>query len=296
MIEIEGVEKNIEKVAGGTISKQDRAMTVGGLELALLSRFPRKDAEEWDRMGLVVGDPAELVEGVMVALDPTDAAIEAARSAGANVLLTHHPAYLDPPAVVSPSREIATAPGVNVYNAVKKGVALMNFHTALDVSREALQLLPDMLSLDFKRVLVPVGDDPEKGYGQLCGVRKSDAPFTLERLVARCTSVFGKAPRMWGDPDAVLERVVIANGSAGNVVDACVREHVDCLVCGEVRYHAALDAAQAGLCIVELGHDVSELPLVAVLARAAVAAGVDSTKVTVFDQANNWTTLESTRL
>jgi len=296
MIEIEDVERNIAKVSGGTISKPSRSMTVGELELALLRRFPREDAEEWDRMGLLVGDPAELVKGVMVALDPTASAIDAAQKAGANVLLTHHPAFLEPPAVLSPSREIATAQGANAFNAVRKGVSLMNFHTALDVSREALALLPDMLSMDFEGVLVPAGANTEKGYGQLCRVRKADDPFTLERLVARCTSVFGRPPRMWGEGDTRLERVVIANGSAGNVVEACVREGVDCLVCGEVRYHAALDAAQAGLCIVELGHDVSELPLVAVLARAAVAAGIDSSLVSVFEQGSNWTTHESTRL
>ena len=60
---------------------------------------------------------------------------------------------------------------------------------------------------------------------------------------------------------------VFANGSAGNVVEACVAEKVDCLICGEVRYHAALDAAQAGLDIIEVGHDASELPLTAILAR-----------------------------
>ncbi len=46
---------------------------------------------------MTVGDPARLVTGVAVALDPTVEAIENAANAGANVLVTHHPAFLQPP-------------------------------------------------------------------------------------------------------------------------------------------------------------------------------------------------------
>jgi len=48
----------------------------------------------------------------------------------------------------------------------------------------------------------------------------------------------------------------------------------DALVCGEVRYHDALDAAESGLAIIEVGHDVSEWPLVEVLGRAALTTRV----------------------
>lgn len=296
MITIEGGQRNLTKVGTGTISKQGTALTVGKLERALLARFPRADAEEWDRMGLLVGDPSALVTGVAVALDPTGEAIRETRAIGANVLLTHHPAFLEPPVTISPSREVAGTAGANVYAAVAAGVALVNVHTALDASHEVTELFASLLNVDFEQILVASADDPTKGYGRLCSVRQGDAPFDLGHLAARCTSVFGRPPRVWGDSAAVVRSVAIANGSAGDVVDACLSQHVDCLVCGEIRYHAALDAAQAGLCIVELGHDASELPLTALLASAAVAAGVPSDLVSIVDQSRNWSTPESTRL
>ena len=299
MITIEdGNNTELAKVASGDIAKPSRpsVLTVGELELALLRQFPREDAEEWDRMGLLVGDPAAPVTRVAVALDVTRNAIAAARRAGANVLLTHHPAFIEPPAVLSPSHAAATAAGVNVYEAVAGGVALVNVHTALDVCPASTRLLAGLLSLDFVRVLVPLPADVRKGYGPLCSVRASDAPFSLAHLAARCTSVFGRMPRVWGDMDARLTRIAIANGSAGNVVDAAVAARADCLVCGEVKYHAALDAVQAGLAIVELGHDVSELPLTALLAQAAIDAGVPSDAVVMLDQGANWAMPDSTRL
>ena len=145
-------------------------------------------------------------------------------------------------------------------------------------------------------VLVPLPQDSKRGYGQICSVRDSDKPFRLSHLAARCTSVFGRLPRVWGDFTKKIETVVVANGSAGNVVDAAVEHGVDCVVCGEIRYHAALDASQAGLAIVELGHDASEIPLTAVLAKAAIEAGVPKKYVVVADQSKNWITPDSTRI
>lgn len=296
----EGAERNdLATVAKGGIAKPTQAelpLTVGLLEKALLERYPRADAESWDRMGLVVGDPSEPVRGVCVALDVTQAAIGAAAACGANVLLTHHPVFLNPPATISPSRDVAASPGVNVWEAVKSGVALMNFHTALDVSDDARSLFMGLLKLDYGRMIVPADAGEGKGYGYLCAVRGQDAPLSLAQLAARCTSVFGRTPRVWGGGRDAVSSVVFANGSAGNVVEACLANHVDCLICGELGYHMALDAHQAGLSIVELGHDASELPLTAVLAQAAVESGVAADAVHVIDQAGNWSCHDSTRL
>ena len=91
MIKIEDGSSNLAKVDVGGISKQVKPLSIGELELALLARWPQEDAFDWDNTGLLVGDPAQTVSGVAVALDPTGDAIEPAAKMGANVLLTHHP-------------------------------------------------------------------------------------------------------------------------------------------------------------------------------------------------------------
>ncbi len=91
-------------------------------------------------------------------------------------------------------------------------------------------------------------------------------------------------------------RVVTTTGSAGDVAATALRDQVDCLVCGEIKYHEALALSQAGLTIVELGHDTSELPLAAVLAAALARAGVPAEAVTLVDQSENWWTPEAVRV
>ena len=200
------------RVEVGGLRAESFQLSVGALEQALLAEFPAADAEEWDRTGLLVGDPAAPVRAVAVALDPTVSAIDAAADAGANVLVTHHPAYLTPPTSFQPASSPALNSGAVVYRAIQRGVALMNFHTALDVSARAQRMLPGMLGLSLRGVVEPKAGCAEKGYGQLCAPAEK---MTLGQLAARCTSVFGRAPRVWGSFDRAVRAVVTCTGIGG---------------------------------------------------------------------------------
>ncbi|WP_080797706.1 Nif3-like dinuclear metal center hexameric protein [Arabiibacter massiliensis] len=288
-------ERGLAQRASGTLAKPTTAITTGALERALLAEFPAADAEAWDRTGMAVGDPARLVEGVAVALDPTVAAIDAAADAGANVLITHHPAFLAPPDSFRPASSAAANPGAGVWRAIERGVSLMAFHTSLDVSARAQRVLPGMLSLVFERVLSPLPGSSEKGYGQVCSLGEDDG-LTLGQLAARCTSVFARAPRVWGDFARDLDRVVTCTGSAGDLGRRCLDVQADCLVCGEIKYHEALELSQAGLAVIDLGHDTSELPLVSVLASAVEAVGVPADYVRALAERDTWTYPETVRV
>ena len=48
------IEDALAKRSTGTLSKQERPLTVGALEQALLASYPAEDAEEWDRTGITV--------------------------------------------------------------------------------------------------------------------------------------------------------------------------------------------------------------------------------------------------
>ncbi len=288
----------LAKQGSRSLAQTDAMKTVGGLERALLKRFPAATAEPWDRTGLLVGDRAVGLTKVAITLDPTVDAIKQAAEAGANVLLTHHPAYLDAPDSFSPEPSVALCSGAGVWAAIERGVALMDLHTALDVSKQAQVVLPKMLGLAFTGdVLEPLEGYDGLGYGQICTAGAEDGkPESLAHLAARCTSVFGRAPRAWGSPDARIRSVVTATGSAGNLKEALLARKIDCLICGELKYHEALDLAEAGVAILELGHDASEFPLTAVLADAVAGFGVDPDKIIILDQAERWWHPESIRI
>ncbi len=287
----------IAKRGGSSLARQEFSQTIGGLEKALCKEFPPEDAESWDRTGLLVGEPALPVTKVAVCLDPTVDAVKEAAAAGANVLVTHHPAFLEAPDSFGPGASVAENPGALVWAAITQKVALMDFHTALDVSAKAARALPGMLNLDFKgSFLEPLPTTRKKGYGQICTVKAQDDPMDLAHLAARCTAVFGRAPRVWGAMDTRITNVATALGSAAGLGKLALEQSMDCLICGEIKYHDALACAQAGLNIIELGHDVSELPLVAVLADALLRSGVPEDRLILIDQASNWAYPEAIRM
>lgn len=365
------------------------AILVGDVARALAEKFPLEWAEEWDRVGLFAGDPAREVTGVVLALDPTRDAIERTASAGANVLVTHHPAALTMPARLSPGR----GPSGVLFAALDAGVALVNAHTNLDRAPAAGRLLPQRLALEPIRaverdlqpmalitVFVPgnaaarvldamagagagrIGEyegcsftsaegsgtftprrdaSPVAGApgtassgrevriemvaprGRVRGVASAaraahpyEEPLvtvaeveiarsaarmgmlcdagpdaTLGALATKAETAFGVVPRVWGDAETRVEHVVTATGSAGSLVSDVIAAGAQALVAGEVRYHDALDAAENGLCVIEVGHDVSEWPLVALLHEVVLGIeGLDPAVVTVLPATPGWWT------
>ncbi len=275
--------------------RAEHSWSVREVEQALSALFPPSDALDWDRTGLVVGNPYDKVEGIAVALDPTVEAVKTAESLGINVLVTHHPPYIAPPETLIAPGSGASGSQLSVWQAARSNVNLLCYHTALDVSVQASQVLPGLLSLPFERILEPLQQDACKGFGQVCSLRDEDAGYTLRMLAARCVAVFGRQPRVWGPESMRIESVVTATGSGGSLVQSCLDAGVDCLVCGEVHYHDAVHAREAGLSIIELGHDVSELPLCGVLASALEASGYPADKIAHIDQSFNWWIPEASR-
>lgn len=144
-----GIEESegMVRLVPGALQRPASPLTVGALNRQLLADFPAADAEPWDRTGMTVGDPAQLVRKVAFALDPTVEAIVAAADGGANVLITHHPLYLSAPDSFAPATSVAASPGAGVWCAVERGVAVLSFHTALDVSPRAQRVLPAFWAL-----------------------------------------------------------------------------------------------------------------------------------------------------
>ncbi|MDO9557846.1 MAG: Nif3-like dinuclear metal center hexameric protein [Coriobacteriia bacterium] len=125
--------------------------------------------------------------------------------------------------------------------------------------------------------------------GRLCEL---DTVETLLAFASRCATSLEVDARVWGDPERPIRRIGVGNGSAGSLIDRAIALGADALLAGEVRYHDARAAIDAGLSIVEAGHDATEWPLVHILAQAAVAAVSGLAQVTEEDPSIAWWTTE----
>jgi dinuclear metal center YbgI/SA1388 family protein len=118
-----------------------------------------------------------------------------------------------------------------------------------------------------------------------------DTTTTLAGLAESVANAFDCTPRVWGEPDSSVTRIATGTGSAASVIPDVSRVGANALLAGEVRYHDALDAVSRGLSVVEAGHDVTEWPLVPILAASvARTPGLEENLVTVDEAARGWWT------
>lgn len=103
-------------------------VTLGGLIKSLERAVPLELAEEWDRSGLQIGDPAQKVSRVLVALDPTGAAVAEAAKSKAELLVTHHPLLMTPLKAI----DLSTSTGSIAADLIRKSIALYSCHTNFD--------------------------------------------------------------------------------------------------------------------------------------------------------------------
>lgn len=123
--------------------------------------YPPSTAESWDAVGLTCGDPAEPVERVLLAVDCVPATVAEAVSAGAQLLITHHPLLLSGVHGVP-----ATDPkGALVHRMIRSGVAHLAAHTNADVAATGVsQALADCLGLTGS---TPLDPDPQPALDHL---------------------------------------------------------------------------------------------------------------------------------
>lgn len=323
---------------------------------ALEALAPPSLAEPWDRAGLQVGDPAAPVDAVLVALDPSPAAVAQAALAGAQLLVTHHPMFLDP----LPQIDLSTSQGRLLTRCLGEGVAVYCAHTNLDRATGGVNdWLAQRLGLreigplgrgepQVKLVVtVPAGYEAGilralagAGAGRIgryrgCSFRSRGVgafeplegakPFRgragqgeeveevrVETVVDRSRvravraalaqahpyetaaldlyplegeSAAGSLGRVgaleerrtlsdfatWvgrvldapgvrfvGDPMAPIDRIAVCGGSGASLWREARAAGAQLLVTGDVRYHQAVDARQAGFCLLDAGHAATE--------------------------------------
>ncbi|MCL2324052.1 MAG: Nif3-like dinuclear metal center hexameric protein [Actinomycetia bacterium] len=241
-------------------------MIVADVQALLDARYPPQDAEPWDRVGLLSGEASRPVTHIACALDPDLETIRRASQCGADLLVTHHPTWL--------AREPDEAPsmyGLTLeYAARESGIALIACHTNLDVSEEARLSLGNGLNLKSEGTLADWFEGEETPFEQpdFAQLWSTKRKTTLEHIADRLSRLYRTPVRLTircGGPDHLIFSIVTATGSGGDVIEAACARHADLLITGELKYHQLLEARDLGLSVIELGHDVSEWPLAALL-------------------------------
>ena len=118
--------------------------------------YPPRLAQLWDSVGLVCGDPDDVLSSVTIAVDATAAVVDEVPDDG--LLLAHHPLLLRGVDTVAAS----TAKGALVHRLIRSGRSLFTAHTNADSASPGVSdALAQALGLTVEAVLEPSPAGPD---------------------------------------------------------------------------------------------------------------------------------------
>lgn len=224
---------------------------------------PFSYAMDFDNCGILVGNPDEQVQKVLVCLDCTPQAITQAKKIGANLIVTHHPV------IFAPLKSVTA--GSVAYALLSAGISVICAHTNLDLARNGVNdALAHVLGLKCLEGLSPISckkeEEPVTEYlGRVSFLPKALSPEDFAQHVKDCLG--GNVRFVCGNRP--VHRVAVCGGSGAECLEQALQGGADALVTSEVKHHIFLLASQQGITLVDAGHlhteDVIVEPLCEIL-------------------------------
>ncbi len=257
----------------------DRVDTIGaavvGDVVSFLDRcYPPAWAADWDRVGLVVGDPRAPIGHIHFVIDCVAETVAEAVANGAGMIVAHHPLLLRGVSSVAAT----TYKGRIVHDLIKNDIALFVAHTNADhASPGVSDSLARRLGLGDLRPLRPEAPDVsagpdghvpsagadgvDRGAGR---IGRLPAPMTFAAftaLVATSLPATAAGIRAAGDPDRPVVTVAVCGGAGDTYLDDAVHGGVDAYVTADLRHHPASEhLAGGGPALIDAPHWATERP------------------------------------
>lgn len=229
-------------------------MTLSNLLASFEKLWPKESAEDWDRPGLMVGNPLQETNKVLLAVDVTAEVIDQAIQSGCQLLLTHHPMLLRG---VHELGEL-TLKGNLVTKAIKSGLAIFSAHTNADIAQGGVsQSLAQALEL---RNLAPL--DAVSGHGIVGDVDEIKL-IDYARKISRAIPATAQGIRVAGDSEKLISRVGLVAGAGDGFLGMASLAGIDLFITSDLRHHPAQDFIEQskltdGPALIDIAHWAAE--------------------------------------
>ena len=240
---------------------------IGNLE----KKYPKANAESWDNVGLIVGKLNQEVRKVQLSLDTTDKVIENAIKNSADLIITHHPMIFKPVKTITTMDNL----GRKIIKLIENNKSLYAMHTNLDSSKDGLNdYILNLLEVENSKVIDVNEFDNEVGIGRLYTLSKEMnideyATFVKNSLKIKNIRIISE------NREKIIKKVALINGSGMSYWRKVKSLGADLFITGDIGYHDALDAKEAGINVFDIGHFESENCFVELLRKDIEGMGIE---------------------
>ena len=244
----------------------------------LEEKYPFNLQEDWDNSGLQIGNPNDELKGVVLSLDLEEDAIDFALEDGkANLIITHHPYLFSP----TKSLDFRDSFYDRLKRCIKNDITVYAFHTNLDIAEDGVNdNLARLLGLKDTKSL-ELGK--ELGLGRY-GYIERQVAYKFLKDAKEILEASGLI--VYGNYNKTIEKVAVCGGAGSFLIEDAIKESCDLILTGDVKYHEAMDMANKGIIIGDVGHYASENHIIYKLAEEIEQ--VIEQKVYTFSKTDNF--------
>lgn len=204
---------------------------------------PFATAEDYDNVGILVGNRNQTVTKALVSLDITREVVNEAVNLGAEVIISHHPVIFNPLKRLS----FDSVPAL----LVKSGITALCAHTNLDKSAEFG--VNTALAVAIGLVDCTVCDNND-----ILFIANTIAPLTVNEFAHNVKSGLNCESVAYTRSDNTVRKVGLCSGAGGSEVFSAMAKGCDTFVTGEIKHHELLAANEGGMSVFSVGHYKSE--------------------------------------
>ena len=208
-------------------------------------------AEEWDNVGLLIGNGEREVHKILVMLDFDPQGLSETLEVGADMVITHHPAIMS---------KLSSITDPMYLKLIENKISLCSMHTNLDSADQGVnQVLAETLGLSE---IEPVDFDGlygRTGYVNECTLGEFIQTVKLALDIEHVRYV--------GSKRNMVSKVAVVGGSGADFIPNAKLAGCDVYVTADMKYHKAQQAEKIGLNVIDAGHFETENPVIYKVAR-----------------------------
>lgn len=215
---------------------------------------PKWLKEDYDNVGLMVGDQNKDVKKVLLALDCTKSIIDEAIMYNSDLIITHHPLIFKKPSNIVKGDLL----GDKIIELIKRDITLYSCHTNLDSAQNGInETIVNMLGFKTNRIIDPCQSKEaiDAGIGRIVELESEILLDDLIKLVKEKLDV--KNMRVVRGKSKI-KTLAIINGSGQDLFYKAKDLGADCIITGDTTYHFASDFKEMNISVIDAGHFATE--------------------------------------
>lgn len=206
--------------------------------------------EDYDNVGIMIGDLNQDVKRVLLALDCTNEVIDEAIENKCDMIITHHPLLFRRPKNIVRGDIL----GDKIFKLVKEEITLYACHTNLDSARGGInETIVNMLGFTSNEIIEPHDNNNYKdcGIGRIVRLEES---LNLAEVIEKIKTNLNINNLRVARGKEKIKTIAIINGSGQDFFNEARKLGADCIITGDTTYHFVSDYKEMGISIIDAGH------------------------------------------